>query len=66
MINKTERGDIFNTTAKHIAFSINAEGAVGGGFGVLLYIGTLVLAGIQRRFVDYQHHFHAGYFARGI
>ena len=32
MINKTERGDIFNTTAKHIAFSINAEGAVGGGF----------------------------------
>ena len=32
MINRTERGDIFNTSAKHIAFSINAEGAVGGGF----------------------------------
>ena len=32
MINKTARGDIFNTTASHIAFSINAEGAVGGGF----------------------------------
>ena len=32
MINKTARGDIFDTTAKHIAFSINAEGSVGGGF----------------------------------
>lgn len=32
MINKSAQGDIFNTTAKHIAFSINAEGAVGGGF----------------------------------
>lgn len=32
MINKTEKGNIYNTTAKHIAFSINAEGAVGGGF----------------------------------
>lgn len=32
MINKTEKGNIFNTQAKHIAFSINAEGAVGGGF----------------------------------
>ena len=32
MINKTENGNIFNTKAKHIAFSINAEGAVGGGF----------------------------------
>lgn len=32
MINKTESGNIFATKAKHIAFSINAEGAVGGGF----------------------------------
>lgn len=32
MINKTERGNIFNSTAKHIVFSINAEGVVGGGF----------------------------------
>ena len=32
MIKKTERGDIFGTEAKHIAFSINSEGAVGGGF----------------------------------
>ena len=32
MINKSEKGNIFNTTAKHIAFSINSEGAVGGGF----------------------------------
>ena len=32
MINKTEQGNIFNSTAKHIVFSINAEGAVGGGF----------------------------------
>ena len=32
MINKTEKGNIFETEAKHIAFSINAEGAVGGGF----------------------------------
>lgn len=32
MINNTAKGNIFNTEAKHIAFSINAEGAVGGGF----------------------------------
>ena len=32
MINKTERGNIFNSTAKHIVFSINAEGVVGDGF----------------------------------
>ena len=32
MINKTASGDIFKTNASHIAFSINAEGAVGGGF----------------------------------
>ena len=32
MINKSAKGDIFETEAKHIAFSINAEGKVGGGF----------------------------------
>ena len=32
MINKTEKGNIFETQAKHIVFSINAEGTVGGGF----------------------------------
>ncbi|MBQ7917363.1 MAG: hypothetical protein IJ310_00940 [Clostridia bacterium] len=32
MINNTAKGNIFNTEAKHIAFSINAEGAIGGGF----------------------------------
>ncbi len=32
MINKTLHGNIFDTEAEHIAFSINAEGAVGGGF----------------------------------
>ena len=32
MINKTEHGNIFNSTAKHIVFSINAEGTVGAGF----------------------------------
>lgn len=32
MIIDTMEGNIFNTEAKHIAFSINAEGAVGGGF----------------------------------
>ena len=32
MITNTARGNIFDTEAKHIAFSINAEGALGGGF----------------------------------
>ena len=32
MIIDTQRGNIFDTEARHIAFSINAEGAVGGGF----------------------------------
>ena len=32
MITKTAKGNIFNTDAKHIAFSINAEGVVVGGF----------------------------------
>jgi len=32
MIKNTAKGNIFGTEAKHIAFSINAEGALGGGF----------------------------------
>ena len=32
MIIDTQKGNIFDTQAKHIAFSINAEGVIGGGF----------------------------------
>ena len=32
MIANTAHGNIFESEAKHIAFSINAEGAIGGGF----------------------------------
>ena len=32
MIIDTQKGDIFDTQARHVAFSINAEGFVGGGF----------------------------------
>ena len=32
MIEKVGAGDIFNTTAKHIAFTINTEGVIGCGF----------------------------------
>lgn len=40
MITNTAKGDILKSDAKHIAFSINAEGVVGGGFdGVVIQKG---------------------------